>query len=192
MKNEAVYLFSRNDRFGGFSKMLMNDDAPSFSPQKHVSAYHLFAERNIPEIRQQNPSLSEIDIIMKVSSMWSALPTDQRVQFYETASRINPLSTFGFEDQPVKHLDAQQAITEATANAALQIAEFPQPTNNSLNYILWVGASTVAQYINSHGQIPSDLAKYVMKGTYLSQHSNTDLTTLAQQMKQNQNGENPQ
>ena len=148
---------------------MLQEDPDSFQPQRaQVSPFFLFVQKNREMIENQNPELSNIDIALKLSVMWSNMSNEQRAPYIDESS-ANKFS-FSFSYETEKHEKPQtydSQISETIVNAASQISLFDYPIDSE-NYFSWLGAKVVNQFYTAHGYLPNELSNMMIKGLFMT------------------------
>lgn len=161
--------------------MLQEDTIPFQSQRVQSTPYSLFVQKNHAIIESQNPNLSNIDIALKLSVMWSNMSNEQRAPYIEESS-ANKFS-FPFSDEAEKNNKPQtydSQITESITNAASQISSLDYPLDSE-NYLVWLGTKVVNQYYTAHGYLPDKLTNLMMKGQFILHPFSNEKPEIAQQ-----------
>lgn len=161
---------------------MLQEDPIAFQPQRvQSSPYSIFVQKNRDIVESQNPNLSNIDIALKLSVMWSTMSNEQRAPYIEESS-ANKFS-FSFSDETEKHNNPQtydSQITESITNAASQISSFDYPLDPE-NYLVWLGSKVVHQFYSAHGYLPNELTNLMMKGQFILHPFSNEKTEISQQ-----------
>lgn len=161
---------------------MLQEDADAFQPHRvQTTPYSLFVQKNRDIIESQNPTLSNIDIALKLSVMWSNMSNEQRAPYIEESS-ANKFS-FSFSDETAKHNKPQtydSQITESIINSASQISSFDYPLDSE-NYLVWLGTKVVNQFYTAHGYLPNELTNLMMKGQFMLHPFSNEKPEIAQQ-----------
>ena len=170
---------------------MLQEDTDTFqSSRQQITPYMLFVQKNRDILGSQNPNLSNTDIAIKLSVMWSNMSNDQRAPYVEESSS-NKFS-FSFSDETEKHNKPQtydSQITESIINSSSQISSLDYPLNPE-NYLVWLGSKAVIQFYNAHGYIPNELTNLIVKGQFLNNCSNEKLG-ITQQFRKHDENVNP-
>ncbi|KAK8892118.1 hypothetical protein M9Y10_029340 [Tritrichomonas musculus] len=146
---------------------MLQEDTDTFQTQRQqTTPYILFVQKNRDIIGSQNPNLSNTDIAIKLSVMWSNMSNEQRAPYIDESS-ANKFS-FSFTDETEKHNKPQtyaSQITESIINSASQISSLDYPLDPE-NYLVWLGSRVVSQFYNAHGYLPDDLTNLLENRPY--------------------------
>ncbi|OHS98727.1 hypothetical protein TRFO_08724 [Tritrichomonas foetus] len=159
---------------------MLPEDTEPFQPSRpQPSPFSVFAMKKRDSLIHENPTLSNIDISLKLASMWSNLSIEQR-NMYSEESFVHRYQGFSFVDEPEKShqpISPESQITEAIINSAEQISALEQPTDYD-SYLVWLGTQVVSQFYNAHGYLPREINDLLLKGGSPAQPVSLDLKQI--------------